>query len=153
MLPVIWVACAIAVVTAAVRSRRHSSALWFGRVAVGVLYVGAGAVVNAIFLLRGDDYAKFADGAYIAFVRHTWRSLVVPNHDVWILLLILFELVVGVLAWSGGGRTQVAYVAAIAFHVALLSFGWGFYMWSLPMIWALSTLMRAERRSLSAVRT
>jgi hypothetical protein len=145
MLPLIWVGCAIAIVTAAVRSRRHRAALRAGRIGVGVLYLAAGAAVNGFFLLRGDDYAEFADGSYIPFVRDTWRSLVVPNHELFIGLLIAFETAVGVLALAGGKRTQLAYVAALAFHVALLSFGWGFYLWSLPMVAALLTLLRAER--------
>jgi len=97
-------------------------------------------------LLRGDDYAEFADGAYIAFVKHTWRSVVVPDRAAWIGLLIAFELAVGILALLGGRRTQLAYGAAIAFHVALLSFGWGFYLWSVPILGALVLLLRAERR-------
>lgn len=152
MLPVIWVTCAAAVITAAVRSRRDPSALRFGRRAVALLYLGAGAAVNTFMLLGGDDYAKFADGAYVAFVRDTWHSVVVPHHVAWIGMLIAFELTVGVLALLGGWRTQLAYVAAIAFHVALLSFGWGFYLWSLPMIAALATLLRAERRAAPRVR-
>ena len=145
MLPVIWLACAVAVIVAAVRSRRDAGALRAGRIAVAVLYVGAGAAVNAFFILRGDDYEEFADGAYISFVRDTWRSLVVPNHEVFISLLIVFELAVGVMALLGGRRTQLAYGAAIAFHIGLLSFGWGFYLWSIPMIAALMTLLRRER--------
>lgn len=141
----IWIPCAVVIVGAAMRSRRHSTALRTGRVGVGVLYLVGGAAANLFFLLRGDDYAKFADGAYIAFVRHTWQTLVVPNHDAWISLLIAFELIVGILVLLGGRRTQIAYGAATAFHVALLSFGWGFYVWSLPMIAALVTLLRAER--------
>jgi hypothetical protein len=150
MLPVIWVACGVAVVAAAVRSHRHPAALGQGRTAVGVLYLGAGAAVNAFFLLRGDNYAKFADGSYIAFVRETWRSLVVPNHDLFIALLIAFEAAVGLLALMGGRKTQLAYGVAIAFHVALLSFGWGFYLWSVPMIAALTTLLRRERAQAAA---
>jgi hypothetical protein len=145
MLPLIWVSCATVIVVAALRSRRHREALRAGRIGVGVLYLAAGAAVNGFFLLRGDDYAKFADGSYIPFVRDTWRSLVVPNHELFIGLLIAFEAAVGVLAFAGGRWTQVAYVAALAFHVALLSFGWGFYLWSLPMVAALLTLLRAER--------
>lgn len=147
MLPIIWITCGAVIVAAAVRSRRHPGALRTGRFGVGVLYIAAGAAVNAFFLLRGDDYAKFADGAYVAFVRHTWNTLVVPNHDIWISLLIVFELAVGVLAMLGGRRTQLGYIAAIAFHVALLSFGWGFYLWSVPMVWALSVLLRGELRA------
>ena len=144
---ILWVGCAVAIVTAAVRSRHDAGALRFGRHAVGVLYLGAGAAVNGVFLLRGDDYAKFADGAYVRFVRDTWRDVVVPHHHAWIALLIAFELVVGVLALLGGRLTQLGYVAAIAFHVALLSFGWGFYLWSVPMVWALSVLLRGELRA------
>ena len=152
MLPFVWATCAAAVITAAVRSRRDPAALRFGRRAVALLYLGAGAAVNAFMLLQGDDYARFADGAYLAFVRHTWHSVVVPHHVAWIGLLIAFELAVGVLALQGGRSTQLAYGAAIAFHVALLSFGWGFYLWSLPMIAALATLLRAERRAAPRVR-
>ena len=151
MLPIIWVTCAMVIITAAIRVRRHPSALRTARLAVGALYIGAGAAVNALFLVRGDDYAKFAQTSYFAFVRHTWRDVVVPHHHVWIALLIAFELAVGVLALLGGRRTQVAYGAAIAFHVALLPFGWGFYLWSVPMTAALIRLLGAERRSERAI--
>ena len=143
----LWVACAVAVIAAAVRSRRDPGALRFGRRSVAVLYLGAGAAVNAFFLMRGDDYAKFADGSYLPFVRDTWRDVVVPHHEIWIGLLIAFEGALGVLVLLGGRRTQLAYVAAIAFHVALLTFGWGFYLWSFPMVSALGTLLRAELRA------
>jgi uncharacterized membrane protein YphA (DoxX/SURF4 family) len=107
---------------------------------------GRGALVNAVFLATGEDYAKFADRAYVPFVRDTWRSLVVPNHYLFISLLIVFETAVGLLVLSGGKRAQVGLAAAVALHVALLSFGWGFYVWSIPMIGALSLLLRAERQ-------
>src|SRR4051812_20793730 len=150
---IIWVTCGAVVVVSAIRSRHDQSALRAGRVGVAALYLLGGAATNAFFVLRGDDYAKFADGAYIAFVRHTWRTLVVPNHDVWITLLIGFELAVGIAALLGGRRTQLAYGAAIAFHVALLSFGWGIYLWCLPMIAAIATLLRGERLAASHVPT
>lgn len=147
MLPVLWVASAVAVVVCAVRSRRHPGALLKGRLATAFLYLVAGAGVNVAMLLRGDDYARFADGAYLGFVTDTWREVVVPNHHAWIALLIAFELTVGVLVLLGGRATQLAYVAAIGFHIALLSFGWGFYAWSLPMAAALATLLVGERRT------
>lgn len=142
---VVWVACGVTIIASALRGRRRPAALRTGRWATGFLFVCAGAGINAFYLLRGDDYARFADTSYIPFVRHTWRSLVVPNHELFIGVLVAFELAVGVLAVAGGSRTQLAYAAAIAFHVALLSFGWGFYAWSVPMVAALGTLLRAER--------
>lgn len=147
MLPVLWVASAAVIATAAVRSRHHPGSLRTGRFGVAFLYLAAGAAVNAFFLARGDDYAEFAKGSYLPFVRDTWESVVVPDHDIWIGLLIAFELGVGVLALVGGRPTQLAYAAAITFHVALLSFGLGFFLWSIPMIAALTTLLRVERRT------
>jgi hypothetical protein len=147
MLPFVWVSCAAVIVASAIVCRRRPRALVVARAAMATLFIGAGAAVNAFFLLRGDDYSEFADGSYVAFVRDTWRSLVVPNHDVFISVLIAFELAVGILVLLGGRSTRVAYVAAIGFHIALLSFGWGFYLWSIPMLVALVTLLLAEGRS------
>ena len=144
---VVWVGFAIVIVRAAWRSRRHPEAVRTGRLAFAWLYLAGGALMNLLFLVSGDDYGAFADGSSIAFVRHTWHSLVVPHHAAWIGLLIVFEVVVGLLALAGGRRAQLAYALAIAFHVALLSFGWGFFLWSLPMIAAFAVLLRAERRA------
>jgi hypothetical protein len=105
-----------------------------------------GALVNAVFLATGEDDADFADAAHILFVRDTWSDLVVPNHYVFISALIIFEAVVGVLTLAGGKRAQVGLAAAMAFHDALLSFGWGFYVWSIPVIGSLSLLLRARRQ-------
>jgi hypothetical protein len=151
VLPLRWVACGGAVAAAAVSSRRHVAALRRGRYAVAALFIAAGAAVN-LFLVVTDraGYAKFAEGSYLAFVRDTWASLVVPHTTAWIALLIVFELAVGLAALRGGTTTQFAYAAAIAFHVALLSFGIGFYFWSLPMLAALFTLWRGERRANAA---
>ena len=76
------------------------------RAALGALYLGAGALVNAIFLATGVDYADFADSAHVAYVHDTWRSAVAPNQDVFITLLVIFEALVGALILSGGRRTQ-----------------------------------------------
>ena len=141
---VLWAACAVVIIRSALRARRHPDAIRSGRLAFAFLYLVAGAGMNTLFLALGDDYARFADGSAIPFVRHTWQSLVVPNHEMWIALLIAFELTVGLLALVGGRATQLAYGLAIAFHVALLSFGWGFLIWSGPMVAALVVLRRAD---------
>jgi uncharacterized membrane protein YphA (DoxX/SURF4 family) len=147
LLPILWVTCAAVVVVSAVRVRHHrTTALRTARFAMAALYLVAGAAVNLFFLLRGDDYAEFARGSYLPFVRDTWASLVVPNHDAFISVLIVFEVAVGVLVLLGGRRTQLAYAAAILFHVALLSFGWGFFLWSVPMVAAMVRLLHAERQ-------
>lgn len=113
--------------------------------AVSALWVLAGAAVNALFLARGDDYSGFADGASTSFVRDTWESVVVPHHVLFIGLLIAFEAAVGALVLVEGRVRQTALVPLIGFNVALVSFGWGFLLWSVPMVVALSLLWRADR--------
>lgn len=143
LLATAWVVLGLTVVVAGLLSRRRPRARTVGRVAVVVLFLVAGAAVNAMFLLTGADYDGFADGSPVAFVRDTWQSLVVPRHEVFIWLLVAFEAAVGIAAALGGRATRLAYVAAIGFHVALLSFGFGFWAWSLPVVAGLVLLLRA----------
>jgi hypothetical protein len=109
-----------------------------------LLFVPAGALVNAAYLLAGRDYAGFADASWSALVTDTWESVVVPHHHLFIGLLVVFELVVGLLVLVPGLPRRVALAAMIAFHVALLAFGWTLAVWSVPMVWALARLLRAE---------
>lgn len=148
-----WLLLGLTVVVAALRARHHPRARLLGRGATALLYIPAGAVVNSAFLLAGTDYSGFAAGSPSPFVRETWESLVVPHHDVFIGLLVAFELAVGVLVLVGGRATQVALLAAIGFHVALMSFGVGFWLWSVPMVAGFTLLLRAERRAQREART
>ena len=147
MLQLAWLGFGLVIVVASLFSYRSRRALMIGRVALAALYLVAGAAVNTVFLVRGDDYAAFADGSYIPFVRETWRAVVAPNHMIFIPLLILFEATVGVLLLVVGRWAQLGLVSAIGFHVALVTFGWGYYLWSIPMILAMLLLLRAQRRS------
>jgi hypothetical protein len=140
----IWVGSAIAIAWAAVRANRDPEAVRTGRRALALLFLGGGAAANALFLATGEDYARFADGAQLRFVAHTWTSVVVPHHELWIGVLILFEAGVGLLALGNGRGPGLAYGLTVLFHVGLLAFGWGFWVWALPMIAACARLRRAE---------
>jgi hypothetical protein len=100
--------------------------------------------VNGYFLARGGDYSGFADGASTDFVRDTWESLVLPHHVLFIGLLIAFEAIAGVLVLFEGVVRQTALLLLMAFNVALVPFGWGFLIWSAPMVVALGLLWRAR---------
>jgi len=142
----IWVILGAVIFVCSLRASTSAPARRRARFALAWLYIGAGALVNLGLLLSGADYADFAKGSYIPFVRDTWNSLVVPHQAVFIPILIAFEVVVGLLAIRGGRSTRVALVGAIGFHVGLLAFGWGFYVWSVPMLFALAMLLRADIR-------
>jgi hypothetical protein len=101
----------------------------------------------ANLLVSAQDYASFADQAHFDWVTAAWRAVVAPNVFLFISLLVVFEAVVGVLILSGGRRTQVGLVGAIAFHLAMWLFGWGVTIYALIMVPALALLLRAERRA------
>jgi hypothetical protein len=143
---ILWLVLGGVTFVAALRAGRSIRALQVARVALGLLYVGAGALVNAVYLAIGTDYANFADSAHFTFVRDTWQSVVAPNQGVFITLLVTFEAAVGVLILSGGNGTQVGLWGAMSMHVGLLLFGWILSVWSIVMLVALVLLLRAERR-------
>ena len=53
---------------------------------------------------------------------------------VWGLLVAAFEITCGTLMLMGGRTARLGWVAVLAFHVALMGFGWGFWAWSVPVL-------------------
>jgi uncharacterized membrane protein len=149
---ILWVACGVATIIAAVLAGRSRQARYLGRAAVGVLFVIGGALVHVVNLVSGEDYAGFADPAHLAWVSHAWRAVVAPNHMLFIGLLVVFEATVGVLSISGGRRTRLGYVGVIGFYLALWLFGWFETVWCLIMIVPMVLLLRAERGAVSTQR-
>jgi hypothetical protein len=143
----LWVACGVATVAAAVLATRRTWARYLGRAAVGVLFVVGGALVHVVNLATGGDYASFADPAHLAWVTHAWRAVVGPNQSLFIGLLIVFEATVGVLVLTGGRRTRLGYLGVIGFYLALWLFGWFETVWCVLMLPAMLVLLRAERRA------
>jgi hypothetical protein len=144
---VFWSACVLAAVVAAVLAGRHRWARQLGRVAVGVLMLAGGALFNAVNLATGGDYAAFADSAHFDWVTTAWRAVVAPQQPVFIGMLVIYEAAVGVLILLGGRRTQLGYVGAIGFHLALWLFGWFVTIYALVIVPALVLLLLAERRA------
>jgi len=72
---------------AAVLASRDKRWRYAGRAAVGVLFVVGGALAHVVNLITHTNYVGFADPALFAWVAHTWRTVVPPNHVVLIGLL------------------------------------------------------------------
>jgi uncharacterized membrane protein len=148
---IVWLVCGATTIIAAVLARRSGQARYLGRVAVGVLFIAGGALLHVINLATGSDYAGFAGPAHFWWVTHAWNAVVVPHHVLLIGLLAAFEAVAGVLAISGGRRTQFGYLAVIGFYAALWLFGWIVTVWVLVMLPAMLVLLWAERHGAPAV--
>lgn len=119
-------------------------AVRWGRRGVALLFVAGGATHVFLGTTMPDVYEPFADAAPWAFVREAWHDVFLAHPTVWALLLAAGEVTIGVLAGDHRGRTARAGLAlAIAFHVALVAFGWGFLWWSAPMLVALGWLYHA----------
>jgi hypothetical protein len=91
------------------------------------------------------SYDNFANASWWPFVTHAWHSVFVPNVGSFIALLIAFEAGVGLLILSRRYR-RIGIAAAIAFNAALILFGWGFCIWSVPVIALLAWFWHLESR-------
>jgi hypothetical protein len=111
-----WLLLTVVTLVAAIVAQRNPRALLVGRVALGIYYVFAGAMVHVIYLATGATYETFADSAHVSFVRDTWRSLVAPHQLFFIGLLVVVEATMGALvligvvgrssAWPGSSRCR-----------------------------------------------
>jgi uncharacterized membrane protein YphA (DoxX/SURF4 family) len=143
---VMWLVLGVTVIVASLRADRSRRARLVARVALGVLFLVFGAMVNAGYLITDwDSFAAFGEMSQFAYVRDSWASLVVPNTALLIGLLIAGEATAGILVLSGGRAMQAGLVLLIAFHLGLLSFGWWLWLYAVPMLGALTLLLRAER--------
>ena len=99
-----------------------------------------------IGLVVGDSevYRHFADQGLFSFVRDGWVDIVMEAPGVWIALLAAGEIVIGAALLAGGRWTLPGYAAILAFHIALVLFGWGFLTWSGPVLALVSLAARRE---------
>ena len=117
---------------------------WWARVFGGVFLLGS---LVHVTLVTGfsHSYDSFADSSYWAFIEHAWRSILVPNVYFLIPLLAAFEATVGILILVGKTR-KFGIANAVAFNAALMLFGWGFWVWSVPGIVFLGYFWHLEGR-------
>jgi hypothetical protein len=103
-----------------IAARRQPRAFVTARRTYGAFFV-AMAAVNVV--LAASDlalYADFADEALLAAYRELWASVVTPNVEVLVAVLIAFELAAGLTLWWARARAlRVALWLVVAFHLAL----------------------------------
>ena len=117
-----------------------------GRQVVGGFYLTMGGVHLGLVSADAQVYRHFADRGLFPFVRTGWQDIVMTHPAVWGLLLMVGELTLGVLLLVGGRPARWGWIGVIVFHVLLMLFGFGFWLWSVPALVLLVFLARRDLR-------
>lgn len=115
------------------------------RKVVGGFYLSMGGVHLGIVAANPLFYAPFAHSAHFAFVRSAWSQIFMAHPSLWGLALAAGETTIGVFLLTGGKWARFSWVAVIAFHLALMLFGWGIWLWSVPALAFLIPAARSDR--------
>jgi hypothetical protein len=106
--------------------------LWTSGIHVGIVAAGP------------DFYRHFADGALVPGLADAWRSVFMVHAAIGGLVVAGGEALLAMLLLSTSQMMRrLGWVGTIAFHVALMCFGWGFWAWCVP---ALVLLVRGAGR-------
>ncbi|MET1061007.1 MAG: hypothetical protein ABWX84_15505 [Nocardioides sp.] len=115
-----------------------------GRDLVGGLFLVTAGIHVGLVSADAQVYRHFADGGLFPFVREGWQDIVMTHPAFWGLMLAAGELVIGTLLMVGGPAARWGWVGAIIFHVLLMVFGFGFWLWSVPALVVLVVLARYD---------
>jgi hypothetical protein len=106
-----------------------------GRHAVGGLYLFTAGVHVGLVGADPQAYAGFADAALVPGLRTAWDEVFLAHPAAWGLATAALELAIALLLLLGRGHWRsLGWVLVIGFHVALMAFGWGFWLWSVPFL-------------------
>ena len=117
---------------------------------VGGFFLVMAGINAGIVVGDPHTYRTFADGSWSSFVTEAWHDVVMAHPLAWILLLAAGEVTLGVLLLQGGPAARAGWAGVVAFHVLLMSFGFGFWLWSVPVLAVLVPCARADWSSLAA---
>src|SRR3954470_20557338 len=120
--------------------RRH----WGGPV-VGGFYLSMGGVHLGLVAADTETYRHFADAGLFAFVRDGWQAVFMAHPTTFVLLRASGETAVGILLLRGGRCATVGWAGVIAFHLLLMLFGFGVWLWCLPAVALLVHLARRDK--------
>ncbi|WP_067429756.1 hypothetical protein [Nocardioides jensenii] len=122
---------------------RHS----VGRNIVGGFFLVMGGVHLGLVSADPEAYSGFADRGLFPFVRDGWDQIVMAEPVVYGLLLMAAEIAMGAALLVGGHAARYGWLGVIAFHLLLLLFGWGAWVWSIPALAVLVPLAMRDLRT------
>lgn len=115
------------------------------RTALGIIYL-LGAAINLRFaFLSPWIYREFASFAIIPFYKTLWNSAVIPHLQAWLILVVVFEIIIGIFILSKGNLVKIGLIAGITFNLFLIPFWWsGFALINLVLVSVQIFLLRGE---------
>lgn len=119
-----------------------------GARAVGGFFLFTAGIHLGLVAADTEVYRPFADAALFGFVRDGWDSVFMAHPTVFGLLLMAGELTLGLLLLAGGRAARAGWVGVITFHLLLMLFGFGIWLWSVPAIAVLVDLQRRDARGI-----
>jgi hypothetical protein len=114
------------------------------------MYLG-GALANIMLThFNGpESYHSFADSALLGFYRDAWANLAIPNMMLFIVLLVAFELTLGLLFLGSRRFLKIALAVGILFCWGTVPFGTKVLISNLPLGIIQGILLWWELRSRS----
>jgi len=123
---------AVAATSTGRRARPGASAVV--RRVVGGFFLCSAGVHLGIVAADAQTYRGFADDALLALVRSGWSDVFMSAPELWGLAVFAGEALIGTLLLVGGRAARIGWVAAILFHLLLMLFGFGFWLWCVPAL-------------------
>jgi hypothetical protein len=114
--------------------RRRRRAARRGRSILGGFYLTMAGINIGLLVADPAVYTTFGDRSLFEFVRTGWLQIVMASPVPWIAALAAGEILIGAALLSGGWWAVAGYGAVIVFHLCLLLFGWGVWLWSMPVL-------------------
>ncbi|HEY3560622.1 MAG TPA: hypothetical protein VGL05_24320 [Kribbella sp.] len=110
-----------------------------------VALFAAGAAIHVVLALTTPhSYDGFADAAFFSWTTKAWQQIFMAHPTFWAPLLASAELTIAILLVTA---RRIGYTTVIAFHLALMLFGWGFWLWCVP---ALTLALPAARHTFAS---
>jgi len=130
--------------TAQISAESDAQGRHWGGPVIGGFYLSMGGVHLGLVAAETETYRHFADAGLFAFVRDGWQEIFMAQPVVFGLLLMAGETALGILLLVGGRWASVGWAGAIAFHLLLMLFGFGVWLWCIPALAALVALARKD---------
>jgi hypothetical protein len=115
---------------------------------VGWLFLWTSGIHVGIVAADPAFYRHFADGALLPGLAAAWTSTFMAHPAASGLVVAGGEAVLALLLLLGSHPwRRLGWAGTVAFHLALMCFGWGFWLWCIPALALLVRGARADRAS------